>query len=191
MSGRAAKIGPSKLLSSELVKAGAEPSLSQKPVPEEMLRSAAALVVERMTVKTGRLVCDVIVAPHAPRMTNPELAARIREAFPDIERHACVNDEGDTFGVVLDHTSLPHVLEHLVIDLQAHAQEEHHGETHASSAVTPAQHSTRARDVFVGTTTWTDRRTGKAHIEVSFTDDLVALRAFRDATHFLNSIMVI
>ena len=44
--------------------------------------------------------------------------------------------------------------------------------------------------VFVGTTEWTDEAAGRARIEVSFLDDLVALRAFRDAIAFLGDAMV-
>lgn len=132
-----------------------------------------ALYVERMTVRADRLVCDIVVRPDIPRSTNSALAARVLVAYPHLPLHACVNDEGDVFGAVLDHTSLPHLLEHLVIDEQ----------TRAASA--------SARDVvYVGTTEWTDEFAGRARIEVSFTDDLVALRAFRHALDFLNATVV-
>ena len=86
-----------------------------------------------------------------------------------------MNDEGDTFAAVMDHTSIPHLLEHLVIDLQTQA----------------AQEVSDENAVFVGTTEWIDEFAGRARIEVSFTDDLVALRAFRDATAFLNASVVL
>lgn len=135
------------------------------------------IVIERLTVRSDRVACDVAVAPGAPRCSTPQLAARIRAAFPDVPGHACVNDEGETFAAVMERTSLPHVLEHLVISLQARAD----------AAVSPA-----ASDgtVFVGTTEWTDEFAGRARVEVSFADDLVALRAFRDATRFLNVAVV-
>ena len=72
----------------------------------------------------------------------------------------------------MDHTPLPHLLEHLVIDLQ----------------VREAQ---RDDDAFAGTTDWIDQEAGTARIQVSFTDDLAALRAFRDAVRFLNDAIVI
>ena len=116
-------------------------------------QGTAPLVIERLTVRADRVVCDVVLAPGVPRRTTPELAARVRAAHPHVPRHACVNDEGDTFAAVMDHTSLPHLL-------------------------------------FVGTTEWTDEAAGRARIEVSFLDDLVALRAFRDAIAFLGDAMV-
>ena len=139
--------------------------------------SGPALSIERLVVRSGRVACDVVVAPGMPRTTTPALAARVRVDFPDLPRHACVNGEGDTFAAVMDRTSLPHLLEHLVVDLQTRD---------ASTSADP-----RARDaVYVGTTEWTDKRAGRAHIEVSFTDDLVALRAFRDAVAYLDATVV-
>ena len=84
-------------------------------------QGTAPLVIERLTVRADRVVCDVVLAPGVPRRTTPELAARVRAAHPHVPRHACVNDEGDTFAAVMDHTSLPHLLEHLVIDFQTRA----------------------------------------------------------------------
>lgn len=131
----------------------------------------APLFAERLTVRADRLVCEVVLAPGAPRLTTPQLMERVRAAHPHIARHACVNDEGDTFAAVMDHTSLPHLLEHLVIDVQTQA-------------------CANEDAVFVGTTEWADERAGRARIEVSFIDDLVALRAFRDAIAFLNAEVV-
>ncbi|MEG0096626.1 MAG: hypothetical protein RR671_03990 [Raoultibacter sp.] len=113
-----------------------------------------------------RVACEMVVVP-ADAMTTPLLAARVQHVFPSLSHHTCVNDEGDTFGAVIDHTSLPHLLEHLVIDLQTR------------EAAAP-------RAVFVGTTQWLDKMHTKARVEVNFADDLVALRAFRDSCEFLN-----
>lgn len=126
-----------------------------------------ALTVESMVVGRGRLSCDVRLAPGAPRWTTPDLVRRVLRDFPDLVRHACVNGEGDVFGAVIDRTPLPHLLEHLVIDLQIRA-------------------SSDDAALFAGTTEWLDEEIGTARVQVSFTDDLVALRAFRDATRFLN-----
>ncbi|MEG1907102.1 MAG: hypothetical protein RRZ85_08245 [Gordonibacter sp.] len=131
-----------------------------------------ALAIERLTVMDDRISCVVALAPGTPHFTTPDLAARVVASFPDLPRHACVNEVGDTFGAVMNRTSLPHLLEHLVIDLQTRVAP-------VDSAAT-----------FVGTTVWTDETAGRARIEVNFTDDLVALRAFRDAAHFLSGAVV-
>ena len=131
-----------------------------------------AVSIEQFTVGEGRLVCEIRLAPSAPRVTSPDLIMRLEGSFLHLAHHACVNEEGATFGAVMDHTSLPHLLEHLVIDLQ----------------VREAQ---RDDDAFAGTTDWIDQEAGTARIQVSFTDDLAALRAFRDAVRFLNDAIVI
>lgn len=130
------------------------------------------LKIEKVTVRTGRLAVIVRLAPGAPRYATPQVAARLRERFPTLPLHACVNEVGDTFGSVMDSTSLPHVLEHLVIDLQVRA------------------HANESAPTFVGTTEWLDEAAGTALVQVSFADDLIALRALRDAADILNQAVV-
>lgn len=141
---------------------------------------APKLSLERLTVRADRVVCDVLLAPGSPRMTSPALMACVCQAYPNLPRHTCVNDAGDTFADVMNRTSIPHLLEHLVIDEQVRSASSQ-ASSNASADVGP---------VFVGTTEWTDEFEGRARIEVSFTDDLVALRAFRDAARFLNETVV-
>lgn len=132
------------------------------------------LTIDRLIVRSGRIECTVSLAPGAPRFMTGAWAVELKRAFPDIGKHACVNDEGTTFSAVADRTSLPHVLEHVVIDLQVHD----------SSAAGLEDAS------YVGTTEWLDEARTKARVEVSFTDDLVALRCFRDAANFINRMVV-
>lgn len=138
------------------------------------------LSVERIAVKRDRLVCDVRVAPGAPRQVAPALAEAVRRRFPHVESHACVNEAGDTFGAVLDHASLPHLLEHLAIQLQAEAWE------NAARAEAPTAPEAQRADAFVGVTEWVDREEGRARIQLSYRDDLAALKALRDAVAFVN-----
>lgn len=72
------------------------------------------------------------------------------------------------FASVMDHTPLPHVLEHLVVELQAQAAERSGGRAPETG-------------VFVGTTEWIDEARTKAMVRVSFADDFDALRAFKEA----------
>ena len=80
--------------------------------------------------------------------------------------------EYPAFGDVMRETSVPHLLEHIIIDEQVRDE------------------STPPHAVLVGTTAWLDEREGRARIEVNFTDDLVALRALREAVVFVNEGMV-
>ena len=127
--------------------------------------------VDSITVQTGRLICEIAIPDARYRMVSPALAAYMRAQIPSLVRHSCVNGVGDTFGTVLDTTSVPHLLEHLAIDAQVRA---------AQDSDAP----------FVGTTEWLDEIAGTARITLSFTDDLVALRAFNEAVIFLNDAVV-
>lgn len=124
-----------------------------------------------MRVLTGRLVCEVAIPDARYRFATPALASRVAGAFPDLPRHSCLNDEGRTFGAVMDHTSVPHLLEHMCISLQVGA-------------------SADEDQAFTGTTEWTDPQAGIARIQLSFCDDLVALGAFSEALRFLNDAVV-
>lgn len=160
------------------------------------MAASKALFIASLTVRADSIVCEAALAPGAPRSTTPELTARVRAAFPDVPSHACVNGEGDTFAAVMERTSLPHLLEHLVISLQVRAAAEAErrpsaAEASAAPARSAASDGAAAHGVvFVGTTEWVDEPAGRARIEVSFADDLVALRAFRDAVDFLNAAVV-
>ena len=133
----------------------------------------SAVRIESLTVQRDRICANVLVAPFA--RTTPQLAAYVLQAFPLIAQHACVNEKGNTFDLVIEDTPLPHLMEHLVIDLQMRAEFEA-----AANGLT-----------YIGTTEWLDEAQGKARIEVNFADDLVALRAFRDAASFLNEARVL
>lgn len=140
----------------------------------------AHLVIEKLTVKSSRIVCDVRVADTSSlsrsSQTTPQFIDAILEYYPTLLHHACVNDEGDTFAAVADHTSLPHLLEHLVIAMQVEVETE---SMNVSSSPT----------TFVGTTEWTDLCTNRARVEVNYRDDLVALRAFSEASALINRLL--
>ncbi|MCL1798702.1 MAG: hypothetical protein FWG23_03035 [Eggerthellaceae bacterium] len=149
--------------------APASPAVPATPGPPRAV-APAAISIECIVVKADRIVCTLACNPRLSH-TTPALAARLTAQFPDLPRHTCKSAEGTTFAAVMGHTSLPHLFEHLVIDLQVQAG------------------SDEAR-TFIGTSEWIDAAIGKARVEVSFTDDLSALRAFRDATQILNDILL-
>jgi len=125
--------------------------------------------VERIVVRTGRLTCDVRITDSERRYVDPELVRRACRAFPSLPYHSCVNEVGPTFAAVMDTTSLPHLVEHIAIDLQTRA------------AANP-------EDTFVGTTEWLDEDAGLARIELGFTDDLQVMSAFNRAVDFVNGL---
>ena len=127
------------------------------------------IVLESLHVTADRIVAAVRVADPGRADTTPALAAVAAARRPNLPIHTCVNGEGPTFGAVMAHTPLPHLLEHVVVDLQV-------------------ERCPDANRVFTGATRWTDRRAGRARVEVSYADDLVALAAFRDAVALVNSL---
>ena len=137
---------------------------SERPV-EDGFREAPIRLTS-ITVKRGRLVCEVVIADERKRYCTPELASFVERSHPDIAHHACVNESGRRFGAVMRSTSVAHMLEHIAIDMQAHGSEDD--------------------TLFVGTTEWRDEQMGKARIQLSFRDDLSALGAFNKALQFLN-----
>lgn len=130
-------------------------------------QSSDPVRISAITVQTGRLVCEIVIPDAKFRKTTPRLAAFAAESYPDLPHHSCVNEKGSSFGDVMEHTSVPHLLEHLIISLQTRA-------------------SKRAGDSFAGTTEWVNEDAGEARVEVSFRDDLEALRAFNEAVRFIN-----
>ena len=131
----------------------------------------------------GHLTCIIELAAGAPRMTSNALVERILRDFPNLPRHACVNEHGRTFGDVMARTPMPHLIEHMIIDLQVREMASAAPAKSAPAAPAPAAPA----DVpLVGTSEWIDEAAGLARIDVSFADDQVALRALRDAVAALN-----
>ena len=126
---------------------------------------AEKIALERLSVLPDRIEAEVRVLDPAYRTTSPELIAQVLVRFPTVRYHACRNETGPTFSAVMENTSLPHLLEHLVIDIQTRAH---------------------ADPVFTGTTQWSATMSDVAIVRVSFYDDLIALGAFKQALHFIN-----
>lgn len=100
------------------------------------------------------------------------LIADLLPRFPNILSHTCVNERGETFMSVAANTSIPHVLEHLVIDEQARLDE-------SSNKV-----------VFVGKTAWLNRPERKACVQVSYADEHIARQALAVAQRELNDALL-
>ena len=150
-----------------------------------------AISLTKLDVSRGRMCAEVSIAQGA-RDTTPALAARALAEFPSLASHACVNEKGATFGHVIDNTPLPHLMEHLVIAYQMRATLEKKRPPCAKVAGDVDGIPAPAADfTYLGTSEWIDESCGHARITVNFADDLVALRAFRDAESFLNSIVVL
>ncbi len=125
------------------------------------------IAIESLRVRPGRIELTVKVASQRYANTTPQLIERCLQHAPTLGMHACRNGVGPTFGAVMNSTSVPHLLEHLMVDAQTRA----------------AQSPQR---VFAGTTQWSAESPLVANIAVSYEDDLAALRALKESMAFLN-----
>ncbi len=149
--------------------------------------------ITRLEVRRGHLTCTVAFAPAVPRFTSKALVSRVLPSFPALPRHACVNGSGRTFGDVIECTPVPHLLEHMVVDLQVREMAKGAAAAAApiSSPGAPAAPSAAANIPIIGTSEWIDEAAGIARIDASFADDQIALRALRDAVRALNDALAV
>jgi hypothetical protein len=99
----------------------------------------------------------------------PHLPNRLFRLFPTLARHKCENGLGLTFRQECRQTEIPHLFEHLIIELQSQAQ--------------PAE-------VLRGETEWNwvvDPR-GRFHVQVDFENELLAIGAIRLAERLITSL---
>jgi hypothetical protein len=128
--------------------------------------------VHSITVCPDRVDVVVVVADEK-RMSSiagGEAAVRALELLPDLARHRCVNDEGRSFLEELAETEVPHLFEHIVLELMAHSG---------------SPRSLR------GETEWDFRRDGRGVFRVSFEydDDIVCLGAIKAADRLMGYVL--
>ncbi len=140
-------------------------SRAQKPCEAPM----RPIGIEHVAVRPDRIVADVRVGDERYASTSPALVAAALRRFPHLLSHACVNGKGSTFAAVADDTSIVHLLEHMVIEEQVRIGGE--------------------GPVYVGKSVWIDRRRLRGRVEVSYVDDLVALRALKAAQEWLDAFL--
>ena len=152
----------------------AAPALGAAPMSAPSARSRAAepfVRVRRVVVKADRMVCDVQLSPACPRTSFPTLVSALLQTHPHLPAHACKNECGTTFGAVMNQTPLIHVLEHVAIDCMVQSE-------------SPESASSNA--LFVGNSRWLDPAQGLGRVELSFRDDIAALRALKTAVEQVN-----
>lgn len=134
-------------------------------------QEAMPLRALRVRVRPDRV--EVTVAVSSKRYEETD-GALIREALhyaPTLGQHACRNNVGPVFAAVMEQTSTPHLLEHLIIDAQTRAAKD-------------------ASRVFTGTTQWSAENESVANVAFSYEDDLVALDALTRSLGFLNKVLI-
>ena len=152
----------------------AAPALGAVPTPAPSAGSRAVepfVRVRRVVVKADRMVCDVQLSSACPRTSFPTLVSALLQTHPHLPAHACKNECGTTFGAVMNRTPLIHVLEHVAIDYMVQSE---------------SPKSTSSNTLFVGNSRWLDPAQGLGRVELSFRDDIAALRALKTAVEQVN-----
>jgi hypothetical protein len=100
-------------------------------------------------------------APHIPRL--------LFKLFPHLARHRCENGNGYTFRRECQETEIPHLFEHLIIELQGQAQRVSSlkGETQWNWRVDPR---------------------GRFHVYVDYDNEALVLGAIRVAERIINAL---
>ena len=154
---------------------GTAPAAAPMSAPSARLRAAEPFVrVRRVVVKADRMVCDVQLSSACPRTSFPTLVSALLQTHPHLPAHACKNECGTTFGAVMNRTPLIHVLEHVAIDCMVQSE---------------SPKSTSSNALFVGNSRWLDPAQGLGRVELSFRDDIAALRALKTAVEQVNRVL--
>ncbi|MCL6518505.1 MAG: hypothetical protein K6T99_01610 [Armatimonadetes bacterium] len=100
-------------------------------------------------------------APHIPRL--------LFKLFPHLARHRCDNDNGYTFKKECRNTEIPHLFEHLIIELQGQVQK---------------------TKILKGETQWNWRidPRGRFHVYVDYENEILVLGAIRLAERIINAL---
>ena len=100
-------------------------------------------------------------APHIPRL--------LFKLFPHLAKHRCDNDNGYTFRKESRATEIPHLFEHLIIELQGQVQKSR---------------------ILKGETQWNWRidPRGRFHVYVDYENEMLVLGAIRLAERIINTL---
>jgi hypothetical protein len=113
----------------------------------------------------------LVQMPDPERCTTrhtPAMAPGVLRLLPGLAHHDCQNGRGHTFTQELECTEVPHLLEHVILELQALAQ--HH-------------------DRLCGETEWNWRKEprGSFHVQIEFENEQLALACVRLAERLVNA----
>lgn len=157
--------------------------------------SRQPLTLEKITIREGRIELVVCLANECYRKTDPALIVACLKHYPTLAEHACKNPQGKTFAAVMNNTTTPHLLEHLIIDAQMRSLEHASSYSKAASARGTSADSVNTgpfgKDTYLmGTTEFLPEDPLRARVVVSYYDDLIGLAACKNACEFLNACLV-
>ncbi|MRS12616.1 MAG: hypothetical protein EG823_06050 [Actinobacteria bacterium] len=124
--------------------------------------------VRSVTVGADRVDVVLNVESAAAMRTSHDgsIVARAFDLLPGLADHRCANDDGRPFSEEIADTEVPHLFEHVVLELMARSG---------------------SPRTLKGETTWDFRRDGPGvfHVSLAYDNDLVCLGAVKAAARFV------
>ena len=124
------------------------------------------LKIEHIAVAKAGMTLEVRTCPWDARISKAQADNALR-LLPNLARHVCVNEKGETCGDDVVGTQPAHLLEHVAIELMAQA----HGSGKG----------------LMGHTSFLEER-GLMLVKLTYKDDIVALDCIKRAVAFVNSL---
>lgn len=124
------------------------------------------LAIEHIRVERGGVYAELRCRPARARVSADQARAAL-ELLPNLARHVCVNEKGDSFGDDIVGTEPAHLVEHVAIELMAHR----HG----------------GGEGLMGHSSHTGEP-GLMLVKLSYRDDLVALECLSRAVELVNGL---
>lgn len=144
--------------------------LLARPIGPSAVVSGGPLSVESVTVFADRL--EALVRVSGPMRTSgyPGLAERALEQVPSLADHACDNPDRSSLAEELADTELPHLVEHLALDLMRRAG---------------------VRGPLSGDTSWDFERDGAGvfRVQLDCADDTIALGSLKWAVSAVDALV--
>jgi len=135
-----------------------------------VMPSVPLKTINMQTTNTS-VVIDIALQGEV-RTADARFSHELLALLPTLAEHACASGGVGRFGEKLEGALLPHVVEHVAIDLLVREQD----------GATPVQG-------FAGNTVWFDRDRGIMRVRVSFIDSLVTQAALYKAIDLVNGLV--
>ena len=127
------------------------------------------IAIERILVRKDT-IDSLVTVLREPWVTTAAMADRIQSVFPDIASQVCISSAHDNFGDEIVGTELPHLLEHVAIEL----------------LVAEAQLCAGPEQIYTGRTYWEKGSGPGAQVQrmkvcLTYNDDFIAIAALKEA----------
>lgn len=126
--------------------------------------------VKSITVNKANIVC--LVNFPKQKFSDKNIKDALLKIRPTLKEHKCKNSSSKNFEDILAETSLAHIMEHLIIDMQIEC----------------ATKLGIFDQTILGISQWVDKDLGAAKIKVDYFDDVVAIKCINEAAKLLSNI---